>query len=328
MNDGSPKLRDFLYLDVDRVRSLLSQLERGVVEQVVERFKQSKEGRAGASLFQIFDLGGSLVREKASEQTKTLQDALFLLFEEAATDTGLFHLSADLADERAWADGSIHDSVSEGELVKLTAPTRILDSKHFHERVERFAEWPRLIASFAAQDTLASIKSPKQRERKLDELAAASFGGSAGFELIRDIGRFAELFMGGQIVLRQFPCGEARPDFALVGTLLDRAGFLQEEREALFAKYGAATASWTVVSQVATVPKPDEDRTDELQLHDLVDDETDRISRTQFEDMAVQLMRLFETIGIAEGPIYPSIAVTPIAVFREVEIRSAPASRT
>ncbi|MGH9174733.1 MAG: hypothetical protein ACRD1H_10255, partial [Vicinamibacterales bacterium] len=89
------------------------------------------------------------------------------------------------------------------------------------------------------------------------------------------------------------------------------------------------TASWTVVSQVATVPKPDEDRADELQLRDLVDDETDRISRTQFEDMAVQLMRLFETIGIAEGPIYPTIAVTPIAVFREVQIRPvAAASRT
>jgi hypothetical protein len=317
---AAAKLRDFLYLDVDRVRSLLAQLERGVVEQVVERLKQSKEGRAGASLFQIFDLGGTLVREKASEQTKTLQDALYLLFEEAASETGLFDSSPSLADEASWLEGTTHRSLREGELIKLTAPTRILDSKHFHERVKRFAEWPRLIASFAAQDQLATIKNPKQRERKLEELAAASLGGPVTLDLIRDIGQFTELFMGGQIVMRQFPCGEAKPDFALVGTLLDRPGFLQEEREALFAKYGAAPASWTVVSQVATIPKPGEG-SEELELGDLFDDEADRISRTQFEDMAVQLMRLFETVGIAEGPVYPSIAVTPIAVFREVAVR-------
>jgi hypothetical protein len=48
-----------------------------------------KRGTSSASFFQIFDLGGALAREKAAEQTKTLQDALYLLFEEAARESGL-----------------------------------------------------------------------------------------------------------------------------------------------------------------------------------------------------------------------------------------------
>lgn len=86
-------------------------------------------------------------------------------------------------------------------------------------------------------------------------------------------------------------------------------------------KYGAATATWTVVSQVATIPAQTAVPTN-LQLRDLVDQDTDRIDRAQFEDMAVQLMQLFETMGVAEGPAYPAIAVTPIAVFREFGTRS------
>jgi hypothetical protein len=71
---------------------------------------------------------------------------------------------------------------------------------------------------------------------------------------------------------------------------------------------------------VATIPAQTAVPTD-LQLGDLVD-QNDRIDRAQFEDMAVQLMQLFETMGIAEGPAYPAIAVTPIAVFREFGVRS------
>jgi hypothetical protein len=43
------------------------------------------------------------------------------------------------------------------------------------------------------------------------------------------------------------------------------------------------------------------------------------ISRSQFEDIAVNLMRILEDTGIAEGPLHPSIAVTPLALYRHVE---------
>jgi hypothetical protein len=314
------KLRDFLYLDVDRIRSLLAQLEGGIVEQTVDRLTSSKEARAGASLFRIFEMGGNLVREQAGEQTKTLQDALFLLFEESAAASGVLRESIDLTREEAWRDGTIHRHLEPGQLLQTTALTRILDSRHFRERVERFARWPRLVVAFSSQDRLAAVKNPKERERRLEQMVTDAMGGPGFATLVEEMGEFVELFLGGQISIRQFPCGTEFSEFALVGMLLDRPGFLQEEREALFAKYGSAPSYWTMVSQVATVPQeagtePDLDTTALMRADE-------QINRAEFEDLAAQFMQMLENSGIAEGPTFPSVAVTPIAVYREVEPRS------
>lgn len=310
------KLRDFLYLDVDRIRSLLAQLEGGIVERAVERLTTSKEARAGASLFRIFEMGGNLVREQAGEQTKTLQDALFLLFEESAAASGVLREDVDLAREAAWREGTIHRALEPGQLLKSTALTRILDSRHFRERVERFARWPKLVVAFSSQDQLAAVKNPKERERRLEQMVTDAMGGAGFAKLVEQMGEFVELFLGGQISIRQFPCGPELSEFALVGMLLDRAGFLQEEREALFGKYGSAPSYWTMVSQVATVPteagaEPDLDTSTLIRADE-------QINRAGLEDLAVQFMQMLENSGIAEGPTFPSVAVTPIAAYREV----------
>jgi hypothetical protein len=315
----SVTLRDFLYLDVDRIRSLLSQLEGGIVEKTVERLTTAKDAKAGASLFNLFELGGSLVREHASEQTKTLQDAVYLLFEEAAKSSNLFEASVDLSYPGAWESGDVHRSLQAVQLLRVTAPTRILDSKHFRERIDRLAKWPALVVGFSARDQLASIKSPKDRARRLEQMVAEQMGGPAPTELMSDMGEFVELFMGGQISVRQFPCGLENPQFALVGTLIDRPGFLQEEREALYSKYGAAPSSWTMVSQVTTVPVAETGSEPDLSAVDLLKTD-EQVDRGQIEEMAVSLMQLLESTGIAEAPAFPAIAVTPLALFREAEL--------
>jgi hypothetical protein len=145
-------------------------------------------------------------------------------------------------------------------------------------------------------------------------MVAQQLGGPAMVDLIRDIGEFVELFMGGQVLVRQFPCGLEHPQFALVGTLLDRPGFLQEEREALYSKYGAAPSRWTMVSQIATVPSQEVSEEPDFSSADILRN-NEQIDRSQVEEMAVAIMQMIETIGIAEAPTFPSLAVTPLAVF-------------
>lgn len=313
-------LRDFIYVDVDRVRSLLAQLAGGVVERSVERLTKSREARAGGSIFGLFELGGGLLRERATEQTKSLQDALFLLFEDAASQSGLFDLEVDLSDSSQWADGRVHAALRPGQLLRVTALTRILDAQHFQARVERFAEWPALVTSFAMSDQLSSIKSPKERERRIQAQVAQEFGSLDG---VKKIGDFVNIFLAGQITMRQFPCGVEHPKFGLSGSLLGRPGYLQEEREALFAKYGSLVSEWTVVSQVATVSAEGEGRT-EIELGELVSG--DEIDRASMEDAAAQLMQVMESLGVAEGPAFPTVTVTPLAVFREFSVTAKPST--
>ena len=281
----------------------------------MERLTKSGSARAGGTLFGLFEFGGGWFREQATEQTKTLQDAVFMLFEDAADESGLFDLEVDLADSTAWTDGRVHAALQPGRLVRLTAPTRILDAQNFRARVDRFAEWPRLITAFTMSDQLKSVSNPKERGRRVQAAAAQMLGGESALDGVRRIGEFMDVFLAGQISIRQFACGVDQPKLGFSGMLLGRPGYLQEEREALFAKYGSTVTPWTVVSQVASAPDASSRRT-ALELGELVN-ASDQVDRATVEDAASQLMELFESIGVAEGPAYPSIAVTPLAVFRE-----------
>ena len=42
--------RDFLYLDTDRLQSIIAQLEKGVLEQILEGKTKTLEGKASVSL--------------------------------------------------------------------------------------------------------------------------------------------------------------------------------------------------------------------------------------------------------------------------------------
>ena len=68
------------------------------------------------------------------------------------------------------------------------------------------------------------------------------------------IGKFVDELFNGQVVMRQFPCGPEAADCNIVGLLSRSPGFLQDDAEAIAAKYGYGLSNWTVVSQVAKVP--------------------------------------------------------------------------
>jgi hypothetical protein len=76
-----PTLRDLLYLDRQRVRQLLAQVDGGVLESIVERSSEGAARRQGANLLRTVDLGRELTRESTAETTISLEDALLDLLE-------------------------------------------------------------------------------------------------------------------------------------------------------------------------------------------------------------------------------------------------------
>lgn len=45
-------------------------------------------------------------------------------------------------------------------------------------------------------------------------------------------------------------------------------------------------------------------------------DEVDEVDRTEFERLAGDMMVALETAGLSGGPVWPTITVSPIAVYR------------
>lgn len=98
-------LREFFYVDVDRVRSLLAQLPGGVVEAIRAQSTNAFEGGGQASVFGIGAHGG-YTREIASEESRSLQDLTFVAFEQTANEEGLIvELGAEVRDPTAWESG-------------------------------------------------------------------------------------------------------------------------------------------------------------------------------------------------------------------------------
>jgi hypothetical protein len=113
-------LNEFLYDDVIRVRSLLAQLDRGIVETVVEKRGESATTDLGATLL---GLKGEHVSErtKAAEESRSVQDLLFTVFEEIVANGGLLRDVApeEIDDPAGWESSEVHRSLTEGELIKL-----------------------------------------------------------------------------------------------------------------------------------------------------------------------------------------------------------------
>ena len=100
-------IREFLYVDVQRTRSLLAQLEDGVIEQYVKRTALDDAGELRATIFGIGGKGAWATQE-SYEESRSVKDLTFVVFEEAAESQGLI-LNVEPSRNRSdWQSGSIH----------------------------------------------------------------------------------------------------------------------------------------------------------------------------------------------------------------------------
>jgi hypothetical protein len=120
------------------------------------------------------------------------------------------------------------------------------------------------------------------------------------------------------------PCGSDHPSFALSGTLLDRADYLEPERAALFSRYGVTPSEWTIVAVVTRSREettlPDLSNVPSLTHADGV------LNRDAFEGFAETMLSYLEQVGMTEAPQAPAVGITPLAIYRIVPQSNATAS--
>jgi len=344
-------LREFLYVDVVRVRSLLAQLDRGVVDTVVEKTTLSKGTDLGASVVGL--RAGRLGEETTgSEEARSLQDMLFTVFDEIIQSQGMVRdLPIDLvSNPESWDSSTLHESLIEGELLRLFTPITIVDPQFVKDRVERFSSINDALSKFghvhadaqianlekvlrAAMDAEIAQVPVDRRARARKELDSKlkTTLRNARQEMDKSItdpvtpelaGIFDVInqFLTSDAISVRFPaCGEARPELAFAGSLLGRSNYIQREREALFSRYGSTLKGWTSVVQVATVPS----NADAIAARDRdfsqVNFSTEEgVNRAGLEQTVIQMLGMLEARGMAEGPLWPGISVIPLGIYRVV----------
>lgn len=121
------RLREFIYVDIQRVRSLLASMRGGVTESIGTSTGHEWKGDAAAKLLRI-GAGAAYSTATGSTESRSVQDLVFSVFEDAADELGwIGDASTSIWDKGRWNDSSVHHEIAEGQLIRVTADLQMLD---------------------------------------------------------------------------------------------------------------------------------------------------------------------------------------------------------
>ncbi|MZF88944.1 hypothetical protein [Streptomyces sp. SID5643] len=284
---GKASVREYLYVDTPRVRTLLAQLSFGLPEErKSERTRQWTASLTG--------LDGPQHDEGSREQeVRSLADLHVAMLEDAAEYAKMLLDVSDFSKKpKNWNRGRIHKALNPGSLIRITAPTSII--------------YP---ASFAASATaLDSLSDDDTFSQDVGKIVRAMYGehltlriypcGEDDWEyqysgVVSDPGGYLS---GEKSVL--FSRLGADPQMwttvATVSRIPDRDH----------------TPPTVRLEQVMTT------------LQQALENE--EMSRRVLEKMIQESSRAMEGMGLSEAPTWPAVSVIPIAVYREVSPSALP----
>jgi hypothetical protein len=248
-----------------------------------------------------------------------MQDLTFSYFEEDANKKGwILNLDKSYSDPESWETSAVHDTLAEGQLIRVTSQAQVFDATFFRQRLDRLRAFSRALVEMNSSDATAG-KSQRDRDRIIAQAERQMWEGTDP-SVVGAISDVMESLLGEEIALRVLPCGREHAEYSFGGVLLNRSEYLQKEREALFSRFGSFLSGWTFVMQVETVPYQIVSQAEEAESSSgaNVMRPDEQVSRAGTEQLALDLMTKVEQVGFSEGPRWPSITVTPLGIYRVV----------
>ena len=231
--DEYRRLREFLYVDLQRIRSYYAQQNRGIIDSILSRETGARQADIQAKIMGIGASGGGS-KEQAREESRSLQDLSYVIFEELFENANLIKDIGELVEDAdSWKNGNIHKSIDEGWIVRYTGLVQVLDPQFVKLRFEQFS---RLVAGIAgaqigkAPDIAAippvrkggsagvtpAVKGDAAREALKEELVSKLLETSS-IGQIKDIIESVSAFTNDSISVRVLPCGRERSRLSLRG---------------------------------------------------------------------------------------------------------------
>ncbi len=331
-------LREFLYVDTDKVRSLIAQLDEGVPEESRQAESQSKKSKFGSS--RIFGYESGAGSEAVIQ--RSLLDAIFPRLEQVLEAEGaLVDLSEELSEPGYWHE-KLRSDFPPGSIVRITGPARLFDARHAAEV---------LTGVSAALNGFLTLSPDTQITSQVDGSAVSGRGGKSakkprpqapsrksvtsgdgeiedkvmdfpdstimeGFtaEHMRAFLKLARgVFLPG---LHLMMTPTASDSHVITARLQEGMRFLETNPEVLFARYGLAPQEWTIVGTIGAYAQEGQQ-----DIGSFVAEGSDRISRARFVDAINSVMQQIGNSGLADTAVYPGFSFVPFAVYRVISFK-------
>jgi hypothetical protein len=320
-------LRDYLYVDLDKVSGLASQLYDGVPDRATNVTARQKKLEADLKLIRG---GTGSSAEDAIE--RNLGDSLFKDLEADLESLGLLtDLSESLADIETWE--SIDDLVSPGQILRITSRGTIFQPAQMSEAILGLATAAHGIAQLdieqpdEARPKTVPPKAKSDAQKKAERSARQHSSAEAKYPedllppgetiplmnvpraQLSGMIRVTRGVFGEGVHLHLRPAGQIGP---IVSARLEEGRrFLDAAPEVLISRYGLAEQEWTVVGVVGQLGRQSGG--------DVIDDVTNddgSINRARFVDLVGQFLE--QTSGLVDLPRAPGFSLVPLALYRSI----------
>jgi len=316
-------LREYLYVDTDKVAGLASQLYDGMPERATNL--AARRAHLGIDV-KLFDAGRSKSTEDSTE--RNLADTVFKDLELDLEALGLLEdVSEDLATSETWT--SLGDLVRPGQILRITAPGSLFHAAQLSGALINMATAAHGLSELSQDDAPAEApvvppRAKPQGQKKTQKPSVTPVGDrrfpeddlplgdvvpylnlpraqlSGIIKLVRGI--FAE-----GMHLHQRPRGIEGP---IVSARLEAGRrFLDSSPEILFSRYGLSEQQWTVVGVVGQTSNQDDGDFDFE-----ISNDNGTLNRAKLVKLVNEL--LVQTEGFVDLPQGEGFTLVPIAVYR------------
>lgn len=319
-------LREYLYVDVDKVRGILSQLENGVPEtsKIIERTEKA----AGLKNNFIGEFGGRSSDESSLE--KSLGDALFPLLEEQLEALSvLSDISEDIITKAGLA--TAHERLTPGDVVRITAPARIFHPEQLSQAMAGIGTAATGLIDMQnglgkSEPTLPTPGNQRKNAVNTRQRAKARPIPDSGYpeDILFDLpdkinGSIPRDFLIGivRLIRGVFQDGvhlQFNPidgdDSVITARLETGRRFLDSTPEVLFSRYGFRPQEWTIVGMVGHLAEPKPSAIDTSFLG--------KFNRSSMLQFAASLLQEAGESGFIDLPTGLGFSVVPLAVYRGI----------
>ncbi len=316
-------LREFLYVDTDKVRAMLAQLDGGVAEESRETERKEKRTTVGPRVAgQYFQGSGS-----ETYTNKSLGDALFPMLEQALESESLLRdISEEVRDPDRWSSGKLKRELPAGSLVRITAMGSLFDTRY---AASAFSAFGSVMVGLNDMGHLPVVKQTSQskgkqggqqgrtpKQKPADGIAALEdsipdfpdIGGADG-KALRSFVRISKGVFAPGLHVNLTPT----KGVLINSRLQEGRQYLDSEADILFARYGTEQQEWTVVGSIGSYG------TEETSLPDMDFYNADgSLNRAEFAETMNAQMRNLGRLGFIDLPQYPGFSLIPFAVYRSI----------
>lgn len=289
-----PHIRDFIYLDIERIRSYISQVYGGLTVERTSKLEHGNtvQGSMTATLPLAFNAKADLSKYllKSDAETKSLHDQIFDQFYQALLLTkSLRHITDSSSD--TWDKTIFND----GTFLSVKAVMTITDYKYVSNFAKRFQE----ITSMLARTTSASSNMQQKKQAIANQKEIEKIP-------TKDIAGIVDEFYGDVVRIDFFPFREDTEKI-FVGSA-ERDLFRRSLKDLLTCYGPTIDAGWNAVLQVNRGEYP---------KNKILAGHTGNAMDIAIKQVVSAISEVLQT---AQAIDFPAVSVTPIAIFRETSL--------